>query len=248
VVNDLGVARDGTQEGAEVAAEVTAEITGSGGSASANTDDVSSQSGVQALVAHTVASYGRIDILVNNAGIVRDKPLLRMDEAAFRTVIETDLTAAFLTTQAVAQRFKDQGNGGKIVNTTSISGMLGNLGQANMAAAKAGIYGLTRTASIELQRYGITVNAVAPLAKTRMTEDLPMFEQVDSMRPEHVAPVHLFLASDLSHDLTGVVVSVAGGKLAIYKLAESHGRFKESDGGVWSAREIADHWDSISKL
>src|SRR5690606_8967777 len=131
---------------------------------------------------------------------------------------------------------------------TSVSGMLGNFGQSNYSAAKAGIYGLTRTASIELQRAQIRVNAVAPIAKTRMTEDLPMFSKVESMTPAHVAPVHLFLASDLARDITGQVVSVAGGKLSIYKVVESAGRFKEADDGIWQAAEIAEHFQSLSKL
>ncbi|HEX2673767.1 MAG TPA: SDR family oxidoreductase, partial [Polyangiaceae bacterium] len=155
---------------------------------------------------------------------------------------------SFFCTQAAAQKMKEQGSG-SIINTSSVSGMLGNFGQANYAAAKAGIYGLTRTASIELQRYGIRVNAVAPIAKTRMTEDLPMFETIeDSLSPEHVAPAHLFLASSLSHDVTGVVLAVAGARVSVFKVVESPGKYKESEGGVWSAQEIADHFESISKV
>jgi NAD(P)-dependent dehydrogenase (short-subunit alcohol dehydrogenase family) len=104
-----------------------------------------------------------------------------------------------------------------------------------------------RTASIELQRHGIRVNGVAPLAKTRMTTDLPMFEKVDSMRAEHVAPVHLFLGSELSGDTTGMVLSVAGGRLCSLKLVETTGQFKDDDGGVWTAREIADHFAALRK-
>jgi hypothetical protein len=100
-----------------------------------------------------------------------------------------------------------------------------------------------------MQRYGIRCNAVAPVAKTRMTEDLPMFEKIGAtLSPDHVAPAHLFLASDLSKDLTGIVLSVAGAKMAIYKVVESAGKYKESDGGVWTAQEIAEHWQAISKL
>jgi NAD(P)-dependent dehydrogenase (short-subunit alcohol dehydrogenase family) len=144
---------------------------------------------------------------------------------------------------------KSQGQGGRIVNTTSVSGMLGNFGQANYSAAKAGIYGLTRTASIELQRYGIMVNAVAPIARTRMTEDLPMFEKLgDTMTPEHVAAAHLFFASDHSAGKTGFVLGVAGAKLSVYKVVESPGKFKDDAGGPWTPAEIAENWDAISKL
>ena len=143
---------------------------------------------------------------------------------------------------------KEQGSG-SIVNTTSVSGLLGNFGQSNYAAAKAGIYGLTRTASIELQRYGISVNAVAPVAKTRMTEDLPMFAKIEgTLSAEHVAPAHLFLASDLCGERTGIVLAVAGARMSIYKVVESAGQFKESDGGIWTAGEIEQHFDAIAKL
>src|SRR5690606_10628830 len=145
------------------------------------------------------------------------------------------LTGTFLCLRAAARVMKDRGVRGSIVNTTSVSGLLGNFGQANYSAAKAGIYGLTRTASIELQRYGIRVNAVAPLAKTRMTEDLPMFEKIDeSLSPEHVAPAHVFLASDLSRDVSGVVLAVAGQRMSVYKVVESAGKYKEKDLGPWT--------------
>src|SRR5690606_23508758 len=117
--------------------------------------------------------------------------------------------------------------------TTSTAGLLGNFGQGAYAAAAAGVYGLVRTASIELQRHGVRANAVAPLAKTRLTEELPMFEHVDSMSPEHVAPVYVYLASDLSSDLTGVALTTAGGRVSMLRLTESSSHFKEADGGIW---------------
>jgi len=127
--------------------------------------------------------------------------------------------------------------------------LLGNFGQSNYAAAKAGIYGLTRTASIELQRYGVRVNAVAPIAKTRLTEDLPMFQKIeDTLSPDHVAPAHLFLASELSREVTGVVLAVAGARMSVFKVVESPGKYKESEAGVWTADEIAEHFESISKV
>jgi NAD(P)-dependent dehydrogenase (short-subunit alcohol dehydrogenase family) len=187
-------------------------------------------------------------VLVNNAGILRDKTLLKMDLGQWQAVLDVHLTGTFLCTQAAAEPMKAQGSG-RIVNTTSISGLLGNFGQSNYSAAKAGIYGLTRTASIELQRYGIAVNAVAPIAKTRMTEDLPMFSKIEgSLSPEHVAPVHLFLASDLVGERTGIVDGVAGARLSNFKVVESAGRFKESDDGIWSAAEIAENFDAIARF
>jgi NAD(P)-dependent dehydrogenase (short-subunit alcohol dehydrogenase family) len=227
VVCDAGVDRDGSGGSTHAAERVTAEIRAAGGSAVAVVESVATPEGAARIVQAALDSFGRIDALVNNAGILRDKTLLKMEPAMWDAVIDVHLKGTFLCTQAAAERMKAEG-GGRIVNTTSISGMLGNFGQSNYSAAKAGIYGLTRTASIELQRHHITVNAVAPLAKTRMTEDLPMFEKVESMTPEHVAPANLFFASDLCGTRTGHVLAVAGGKLSIYKVVESPGKFNET--------------------
>ena len=248
LVNDLGGARDGSGAATAAADAVVAEIRAAGGSAEASHDSVASQEGADAIIAKALSAFGRVDVLLNNAGILRDKTLLKMSREDWQAVVDVHLSGSFFCTQAAARSMKEQGSG-SIINTTSVSGMLGNFGQANYAAAKAAIYGLTRTASIELQRYGVRVNAVAPIAKTRMTEDLPMFETIeDTLSPAHVAPAHLFLASNLSHDVTGVVLAVAGARMSVFKVVESAGKYKESDGGVWSAQEIADHFDSISKV
>ena len=248
LVNDLGAARDGSGAAASAADAVVAEIRAAGGSAEASYDSVSSKEGADAIIAKAIASFGRVDVLLNNAGILRDKTLLKMSREEWQAVLDVHLTGSFFCTQAAAQKMKDQGSG-SIINTTSVSGMLGNFGQANYSAAKAGIYGLTRTASIELQRYGVRVNAVAPIAKTRLTDDLPMFQKIeDTLSPEHVAPAHLFLASNLSSDVTGVVLAVAGARMSVFKVVESPGKYKESDAGVWNAQEIADHFESISKV
>jgi NAD(P)-dependent dehydrogenase (short-subunit alcohol dehydrogenase family) len=248
LVNDLGGSRDGNGSAPSAADAVVAEIRQAGGSAEVSYDSVATKQGAEAIVAKAISAFGRIDVLLNNAGILRDKTLLKLSLEDWQAVLDVHLTGSFLCTQAAAQKMKEQGSG-SIINTTSISGMLGNFGQANYAAAKAGIYGLTRTASIELQRFGVRVNAVAPIAKTRLTEDLPMFEKIEeSLSPEHVAPAHLFLASPLSHDVTGVVLAVAGGRMSVFKVVESPGKYKEDDAGVWSAHEIADHFESISKV
>jgi len=248
VVNDRGGSRDGSGAAPRAADSVVLEIRQAGGIAEASYDDVATEAGAQAILAKAISSFGRLDVLVNNAGILRDKTLLKMSLPEWQAVLDVHLTGSFLCTRAAAQQMKEQGSG-SIINTTSVSGMLGNFGQSNYSAAKAGIYGLTRTASIELQRYGVRVNAVAPIAKTRLTEDLPMFEKIeDTLSPEHVAPAHLFLASSLSSDVTGVVLSVAGARMSVFKVVESAGKYKESDLGVWSAQEIADHFESISKV
>jgi NAD(P)-dependent dehydrogenase (short-subunit alcohol dehydrogenase family) len=247
VVNDLGGARDGTGSSDAVASMVVEEIKAAGGEASPNFDNVATADGAQEIIQAAVSAFGRIDILVNNAGILRDKSLLKMDEAMWETVIAVHLKGTFLCTQAAAKQMVSQGGGGRIVNTTSVSGMLGNFGQANYSAAKAGIYGLTRTAAIELQKHRITVNAVAPIAKTRLTEDLPMFQTTTaSLSPEHVAPAVLFLASDLCADRTGHVLAVAGAQMYAFKVVQTAGKFKDEN-GVWTAQEIAEHWDAIIK-
>jgi NAD(P)-dependent dehydrogenase (short-subunit alcohol dehydrogenase family) len=248
IVNDLGGGRDGSGQSMRMADEVVAEIVAAGGKAVANYDSVATLAGAEGIVKAAVERFGRLDVLVNNAGILRDKTLLKMDEAMWDAVIAVHLKGTFLCTQAAAKQMIAQGGGGRIVNTTSLSGMLGNFGQSNYSAAKAGIYGLTRTASIELSKHRITVNAVAPIAKTRMTEDLPMMQGMDTLTPEHIAPGALFLGSDLCADRTGHVLAISGARMYIYRVVESPGKFKESDGGVWTAQEIADHWGAITKV
>jgi NAD(P)-dependent dehydrogenase (short-subunit alcohol dehydrogenase family) len=247
VVNDLGGARDGTGASGSAADEVVREIKAAGGEAVANGDTVATAEGAASIVKSAVDAFGRVDVLVNNAGILRDKSFLKMDEPMWDIVVAVHLKGTFLVSQAFVKQVVAQKEPARIVNTTSVSGMLGNFGQANYAAAKAGIYGLTRTMSIELQKHRITVNAIAPIAKTRMTEDLPMFQGVDTMTPDHIAPTALFLASDLCGDKTGHVLAVAGARLYAFKVVETPGRFKDEDRGVWSAKEIAENWEAIVK-
>jgi NAD(P)-dependent dehydrogenase (short-subunit alcohol dehydrogenase family) len=247
VVNDLGGARDGVGSDDSAASKVVAEIKAAGGEATASHDSVATPEGAARLVETAVKAYGRADILVNNAGILRDKSFLKMDQGMWDAVIAVHLTGTFLCSQAFAKQAVTQGGGGRIVTTTSVSGMLGNFGQANYAAAKAGIYGLTRTLSIELQKHRITVNALAPIAKTRMTEDLPMFQGVETLTPDHIAPAALFLASDLCADRTGHVLAVSGARLYAFKVVETAGKFKDEASGVWTAQEIAENWDAIFK-
>jgi NAD(P)-dependent dehydrogenase (short-subunit alcohol dehydrogenase family) len=246
VLGDAGVGIDGTGSDPERLTALVAELRQRGGEVVEHRADIATSEGSRGLAELAVERFGRIDAWINLAGIARDSSLLRAAEADFDSVLRTNLKATFLCTQAAANVMKGQLHG-RIVNTTSTAGLLGNFGQTSATAAAAGVYGLTRTASIELQRFKIRVNAVAPLAKTRQTAELPMFEKVDSMRPQHVAPAYLFLASALSGDTTGVVMSVAGGRLSVTKLAESVGQFKDADDGVWTAAEIAEHFSAIRK-
>jgi NAD(P)-dependent dehydrogenase (short-subunit alcohol dehydrogenase family) len=251
LVNDIGAATDGEGRDPSVALRVVEEIRAAGGTAEANVDSVATAAGAEAMIAAAEGAFGRVDVLVNNAGILRDKSILKMDDESFDAVLAVHLKGAFFAAQAFARRIIPRvqagGEGGRIINTTSASGLLGNFGQVNYAAAKAGIFGLTKTLAIELQKHKITVNAIAPLAKTRMTESLPMFQTVTSLRPEHVAPAAIFLGSELCAARTGWVLGVAGARMYAFKLVESPGSFKEGEDDVWTAQEIATHWDAIVK-
>ncbi len=249
VVNDLGGARDGTGKGNTMAEQVVAEIKAAGGQAVPNYDDVSERSGADNIVKTAVDAFGQLDILVNNAGILRDKSFLKMEDAMFDIIIKVHLRGTYLCAQAAAKHMVERGKGGRIINTSSVSGLMGNFGQANYSAAKAGIYGFTRTAAIELRNKNITVNALAPVAVTRLTEDLPMIAQLpnakEMLSPDHIAPAALFLASDLASDVTGTVVAVEGPRVYLYKMTQTNGVMPK-DGKAWTAQEIKERWGEIS--
>ncbi len=248
VLADSGVARDGTSPDPNVVEVAAKELREAGAEVLPFAVDVTDRAALDALIGAVEKQWSTLDIVVSSAGIIADEALLRMSEAAFEGVVRAHVLGAFHTTQAFAQLCRRQKKGGAIINLVSVSGLLGNVGQANESAAKAGVYGLTRTASIELQKYGITVNAIAAIARTRLTEDLPLFEKVHgTMEPEHVAPVALYLASQLSEGLSGVVLSVAGGRISTISLTESQGRIKDADDGIWTPAEIAEHYASIAK-
>lgn len=246
LVNDLGTTAAGEPANEAVAEEVAAEIRSLGGVAEPDTNSVASAEGANAIVEHAVSRFGGLDVLVNLAGVGVDAQLHRLGADEWQTAVDTLLSGTFHCLKAAVRVMKKAG-AGSIITTTSLSGLRGNWGQAHTAAAAAGVIGLTRTASIELQKYGVRVNAVAPVAKTRLTEGLPMFEHVNSMTPEHVAPAYVYLASDASRDVTGVVLSAAGGRLSAFRMLETQGALKEDEDGIWSAEEIAEHWSTIAK-
>jgi NAD(P)-dependent dehydrogenase (short-subunit alcohol dehydrogenase family) len=246
LVNDLGCSPEGEELGEPCAEEVAAEIREQGGVAEADRSSVARPEAAQALIERAHSTWGALDILVNNAGVGMDAQLHRLDPAQWQRSVDVQLSGSFYCLRAAARLMKKAG-AGSIINTTSLAGLRGNYGQAHGSAAAAGVIGLTRSASIELQKYGVRVNAVAPVAKTRLTEALPLFAHVDSMRPEHVAPAHVFLASELSREVTGVVVCAAGGRLSVFRLIESLGAMKEEEDGLWSAEEIAEHWSAIAR-
>ena len=247
VVNDLGGDRAGGGRSSEAADQVVEEIKASGGQAVANYDSVATREGADGILWSALSKFGRVDVLVNNAGILRDRSFLNLSEGDWNLVLDVHLKGTFLCSQAVGRHFKLQGSGGRIINTTSMSGLLGNFGQGNYASAKAGVFGLTRTLSIELAKINVTVNAIAPVALTRMTDDLPMLQgvSVEQMGPQHISPVVLFLASDLAADLTGQVVGVHGGKVFLYRMEQTEG--VEKAGDMWTPQELKERWSKISE-
>ncbi|MBI5497465.1 MAG: SDR family NAD(P)-dependent oxidoreductase [Deltaproteobacteria bacterium] len=247
VVNDLGGARDGSGRAARPADEVVEEIRKAGGDAVADTSNVATLDGAQNLVWAAINRFKRVDVLVNNAGILRDRSMLNMTEEEWDAVIAVHLRGTFLCTRAFGRAVKAQGSPASVVNTTSLSGLLGNFGQANYSSAKAGIYGFTKTVSMEFSKLNTRVNAVAPVALTRMTEDLPMFQgaSADEMGPQHICPVVAFLASDLSEGITGKIIGVQGTKVFEYRMEVSEGIHKPS--GMWSPQDIKDKWTDVVK-
>jgi len=223
VVNDLGGGRDGSGGSAGPAQDVVEEIVAAGGRAVANTDDISTWDGAKRLIDQAVDTFGGLHVLVNNAGILRDRMLTSMSEAEWDAVIAVHLKGTFGPTRHAAEYWRQRAKGGEsndasVINTTSPSGLFGSPGQTNYGAAKAGVAAFTVIAAMELQRYGVTVNAVAPTALTRLTDDLPaareMAEKID-LAPEGVSPVVLWLAGPTARDVTGRVLAVIGGTIAV---------------------------------
>ncbi len=245
LVNDLGGARDGRGGGSAMADAVVKEIEAAGGTAAANYESVATVEGGEQIVAAAVDRFGRVDCLVNNAGILRDKTLAKMDEAMWDDVIAVHLKGTYNVTRPAFAQMCRQGEGGSIINTSSTSGLEGNFGQTNYGAAKAGIAGFTRCLALEGEKHRVRVNAIAPAALTRMTEDLPgaQSERFQRMTPEHVAPLIVYLASDLARDVSKRIFFVGGGRIAEMRMVRTEGVSKES--GVWTPQEIAKQIDVI---
>ncbi|HTO55622.1 MAG TPA: SDR family NAD(P)-dependent oxidoreductase [Myxococcota bacterium] len=239
VVNDLGGARDGAGGGHSMADQVVKEIQAMGGQAVANYDSVATVEGGNNICKSAIDAFGKIDILVNNAGILRDKTLVNTDEAAWDIVIQVHLKGTYCVTRPVFTHMKERGQGGVIVNTSSTSGLIGNFGQSNYGAAKAGIAGFTRCLALEGKKYNVRVWGLAPVAVTRLTEDLPGMgnDNVKQMlAPEKVSPAVLYMVSDLSKDKTGKFLFVSGNKVTELKVVGAEG-FKNPNGVT--AQEIA---------
>lgn len=220
VVNDLGGARDGTGASSEAAHAVVAEIEAAGGEAMANGADVTDADAVKAMVDAVIAKWGRVDILINNAGILLDKSFAKMEQTDFDLVVNVHLTGTAICTKAVWEHMREQGYG-RIVVTSSSSGLYGNFGQANYGAAKLGVIGLMNTLRAEGAKYDIRVNALAPVALTRMTEDIMPDEAKSLLNPEEVTPGVLFLVSKDAPN--GVVLAAGAGGFASARIYETDG-------------------------
>ncbi len=228
VVNDLGAEIDGSGSSAGPAGQVVDEIRGMGGEAVANGDDVSDYEGAGRLIEAAIETFGTIDVLVNNAGILRDRMLVNMSIEEWDAVIRVHLRGTFAPTRHAVEYWRNrvkvgETNDARIINTTSPSGIYGNVGQTNYGAAKAGIASFTIIAAMELARYGVTVNAVAPAALTRMTENLGLGdpsvvrkpEEFDPLDPGNIAPLVVWLGSSESAEITGRVFNVQGDHISV---------------------------------
>ncbi|MFI5041279.1 MAG: SDR family oxidoreductase [Acidimicrobiales bacterium] len=247
VVNDIGAELDGEGLSHGPAGEVVGAIEAMGGEAIANDDDVSDFEGARRLVESPIGRWGRLDTLVNNAGIVRDRMIVSMGEDEWDAVMRVHLKGTFATTHHAANHWRDLAKAGtpaaaRIINTSSGAGLAGSVGQANYSAAKAGIAAFSIVAAVELARYGITVNAIAPSARTRMTETAfaemmaEPAEGFDAMHPDNVAPLVVWLGSDESEGVTGRVFELAGGRLSV---AQGWMPGPDVDKGArWGAGEI----------
>ena len=238
VVNDLGGAVDGTGSDKGAADKVVDEIKALGGEAVADINSVATAEGGEAIVQSALDAFGTVDIVINNAGILRDKAFHNMDESLVDPVFDVHLKGAFNVTGPAFRVMRDKGYG-RIISTSSAAGIFGNFGQANYGAAKMGLVGFTRVLAVEGARFNIAANAIAPIALTRMTEDL-LGDLGQKLQPDYVAPLVTFLAHE-SCDATGRVFSVGGGRVAEVFIGECQG-FTDAN---LSPESVRDNWSTI---
>lgn len=239
VVNDRGGPLDGGAGGTSPAQEVVDEILAAGGTAIADTNDVGTFEGATKIVELATSTYGRLDILINNAGILRDKSFAKMTQEEWDPVLAVHLGGTVWMSKAAWPVMIAQGHG-RIVNTTSAAGLFGNFGQTNYGAAKAAIWGVTKTLAIEGARHGIHVNAIEPGARTRMTESL-LGDYADRLDPSLVSPVVVWLSAD-ECATSGEAYNVGGGRVARVVIAQTPGYFSRS----LSAEDLRDNWEALN--
>jgi len=241
VVNDLGGDRSGAGASAGPAQQVVDEIVGNGGEAVASPDNVATPEGAQAIVQAALDRFGKIDIVVNNAGILRDKSFKNMTVEEWDAVIAVHLRGSFLVTSAAWPHLREQGYG-RIVNTSSPAGLFGNFGQANYSTAKMGLVGFTKTLAHEGAKYNIKANAIAPVAWTRMTEDLLPADFAEVLSVDKVTPLVAYLVHE-SNEVSGEVYTVGGGRIAKVFVAEGPG-WMSKDG--FTVEDVAANWEQIN--
>ena len=240
VINDLGGSVDGSGGNSAAAEAVVAEIKAAGGEAIANGASVTDDAGVAHLIQQTMDTWGRIDILVANAGILRDKSFSKMEIADFEVVVDVHLMGTVKPVKAAWEIMKAQ-NYGRIIVTTSSTGLYGNFGQTNYGAAKLALVGFMNSLKLEGQKNNIHVNAISPVAATRMTESLMPPAMLEKLKPEYVTPGVVYLCSEEAP--TGVILTAGAGAFAVARIYETDGAYL-GEGGL-SVEEIRDNWDKI---
>jgi NAD(P)-dependent dehydrogenase (short-subunit alcohol dehydrogenase family) len=246
VVNDVGAALDGSGGDAGAAAKVAREIADAGGAAVANADSVADPAAGDRIVRAALDAFGRIDGVVNNAGILRDRIFHRMSHDEWRAVIDVHLHGSFNVAKAAAHRFREQ-QSGAFVHFTSTSGLIGNFGQANYAAAKLGIAGLSKSIALDMGRFNVRSNCIAPFAWSRMIGSIPTetpeqkarVERLKRMTPDKIAPMAVFLLSEAAKDVTGQIFGVRNNEIFLFSQPRPIRSVQRSEG--WTPESIAEH-------
>ena len=244
VANDLGVSLEGEGADATVVARLADELREAGGVAVANTDTVSTPAGAARIVQCALDHFGRIDAVINNAGNLRDRFFFNMSEQEWREVIDVHLHGAFFVSRAAAPHFREQ-RSGAYVHMTSTSGLIGNLGQANYSAAKLGVVALSKSIALDMARYGVRSNCIAPFAWSRMTDSIPAetdqerarVEKLKRMEPAKIAPMAVFLASDAAHEVNAQVFGVRANEIFLFSQPRPRRSVHRSEG--WTPESIA---------
>ncbi|MDE0422645.1 MAG: SDR family NAD(P)-dependent oxidoreductase [Gammaproteobacteria bacterium] len=255
VVNDLGGARDGTGAGTSMADGVVQEIRDAGGQAVADYGSVANKADAEGMVQTAVDSFGRLDICICNAGILRDKSFKNMTDDMWEVVNDVHLRGTYYSAKAAYDRMLEQGEGGRIIVTSSTSGLLGNFGQTNYGAAKAGIAGFARCLYLEGARYGVTVNILAPTALSRLTEDILPEQAKDAVPPEKVSPTVVWLCTDDAKDVTGRTWLLTGNRVSLLSWQVNPVAQKDEADGPWDVEELGeaileskDNWPPINPM
>ena len=246
VVNDLGGSRDGVGSGDAAAVKVVEEIKALGGQAVPNFDSVATIKGGENIVKTAVDAFGKVDILINNAGILRDKSFTKMDEENWDLVMNVHLKGSFCVTKPAFEIMRAN-NYGRIVMTTSGAGIFGNFGQANYAAAKCGVVGLTNVLKLEGAKYNIKTNILAPIAATRMTEDIMPPPLLEKLKPEFVTPVVVYMCSEQCQD-TGTIINAGAGYFSKSAIMTGPGAILTDGKTIPTCDDVAAAWAKITNM